>query len=67
MMTAAPRAGPWHLWVVAILTLLWNGSGAITVIDHGLFLQHKTSNAGTKGQGPFEFKSRPIGYGFKSQ
>lgn len=22
---------PWHLWVVAILTLLWNGSGAITI------------------------------------
>ena len=25
------RATPWHLWVVAILTLLWNGSGAVTI------------------------------------
>jgi cytochrome bd-type quinol oxidase subunit 2 len=23
---------PWHLWVVAILVLLWNGSGAITIM-----------------------------------
>jgi hypothetical protein len=23
---------PWHLWVVAILTLLWNGSGAVTIM-----------------------------------
>ena len=23
---------PWHLWVVAILTLLWNGSGAFTIM-----------------------------------
>jgi hypothetical protein len=22
---------PWHLWVVALLTLLWNGSGALTI------------------------------------
>ncbi len=30
---AAPvRAKPWHLWVVAILTLLWNGSGAYTIL-----------------------------------
>jgi len=28
---AAPRSTPWHLWVVAILTLLWNGSGAVTI------------------------------------
>ena len=28
-MTTTKR--PWHLWVVAILTLLWNGSGAITI------------------------------------
>lgn len=26
-----PTKRPWHLWVVAILTLLWNGSGAITI------------------------------------
>jgi hypothetical protein len=25
------RKAPWHLWVVAILTLLWNGSGAVTI------------------------------------
>ena len=23
---------PWHLWVVAILTLLWNGAGAFPII-----------------------------------
>jgi hypothetical protein len=23
---------PWHLWVVALLTLLWNGAGAITIL-----------------------------------
>ena len=23
---------PWHLWVVAILTLVWNGSGAVTIL-----------------------------------
>jgi hypothetical protein len=26
------RSTPWHLWAVAILTLLWNGSGAITIL-----------------------------------
>ena len=29
---ALDRKTPWHLWVVAILTLLWNGSGAITIL-----------------------------------
>ena len=28
---AEPQKAPWHLWLVAILTLLWNGSGAITI------------------------------------
>ena len=23
---------PWHLWVAAILTLVWNGSGAYTIL-----------------------------------
>ena len=23
---------PWHLWVVAVLTLLWDGSGAYTIM-----------------------------------
>jgi|SRR5262245_3080232 len=23
---------PWHLWAVAALTLLWNGSGAVTIM-----------------------------------
>jgi hypothetical protein len=23
---------PWHLWVVAILTLVWNGAGAVTIV-----------------------------------
>lgn len=26
------RKRPWHLWVVAILTFLWNGSGAYTIL-----------------------------------
>ena len=26
------RRTPWHLWTVAILTLLWNGSGAVTIL-----------------------------------
>jgi hypothetical protein len=29
---ALDRKTPWHLWVVAILTLLWNGSGAVTIL-----------------------------------
>jgi len=30
---ATPRVGtPWHVWVVAGLTLLWNGSGAVTIM-----------------------------------
>jgi len=31
MRAAAPRPIPWHLWLAAILTLLWNGSGAVTI------------------------------------
>jgi hypothetical protein len=23
---------PWHVWVVAAVTLLWNGSGAVTIL-----------------------------------
>jgi hypothetical protein len=23
---------PWHLWVVAVLTLVWNGGGAVTIV-----------------------------------
>ena len=26
------RKTPWHLWVVAVLALLWNGSGAYTIM-----------------------------------
>ena len=29
---ALDRKTPWHLWVAAILTLLWNGSGAVTIM-----------------------------------
>ena len=29
---AIPASRPWHLWAVAILTLLWNGSGAVTIL-----------------------------------
>ena len=25
------RATPWHLWAVSVLTLLWNGSGVVTI------------------------------------
>lgn len=34
MSTSSRPAGrrPWHLWAVAILTLLWNGSGAYTIV-----------------------------------
>jgi hypothetical protein len=32
MNAPATRSTPWHLWVVAILTLLWNGSGAVTIL-----------------------------------
>jgi hypothetical protein len=27
----APRT-PWHLWVVGIVSLLWNGSGTVTIM-----------------------------------
>jgi hypothetical protein len=32
--TNGARSGksPWHLWVVGILTLLWNGSGAYAIL-----------------------------------
>lgn len=30
--TISNRRTPWHVWTVAILTLLWNGSGAITIV-----------------------------------
>ena len=26
------RRTPWHLWVVAIVALLWNGAGAVTIM-----------------------------------
>ena len=26
------RTMPWHVWTVAILTLLWNGGGAYTIV-----------------------------------
>ncbi|HET9384886.1 MAG TPA: hypothetical protein VFO67_07040 [Gemmatimonadales bacterium] len=29
---AAGQKTPWHLWAVAILALLWNASGAITIM-----------------------------------
>src|SRR5262245_8729203 len=30
--STAERKTPWHIWVVGILTLLWNGSGAATIM-----------------------------------
>ena len=32
MNTTATRRAPWHLWAVAILTLFWNGAGAVTIL-----------------------------------
>ncbi len=29
----APARAPWHLWLVGILSLLWNASGAWTIIS----------------------------------
>jgi hypothetical protein len=29
---APVRQSPWHLWVVAILALVWNGAGAYTIM-----------------------------------
>jgi hypothetical protein len=31
-MSTPIRRSPWHLWAIAILTLLWNGSGAYTIM-----------------------------------
>src|SRR5262245_56306038 len=30
--TTSQTKAPWHLWVVAILSILWNGSGAYTIM-----------------------------------
>ena len=32
MDATATRRAPWHLWVVAVLTLFWNGAGAVTIL-----------------------------------
>ena len=32
MNATATRRAPWHLWAVAILTLFWNGAGAVTIL-----------------------------------
>lgn len=29
---AAASGAPWHLWVVGVLALLWNGSGTVTIL-----------------------------------
>jgi hypothetical protein len=31
-MLTPERKAPWHLWVVAVVALLWNGSGAYTIM-----------------------------------
>jgi hypothetical protein len=31
-LTPGKRKAPWHLWVVAVLALLWNLSGAYTIL-----------------------------------
>jgi hypothetical protein len=31
-LTIAKRKAPWHLWVVAVLSILWNASGAYTIL-----------------------------------
>jgi hypothetical protein len=30
--SSTPKARPWHLWTVGVLTLLWDGSGAYTIM-----------------------------------
>jgi hypothetical protein len=30
--SSSPRKAPWHLWVVGIVALLWNASGAYTIM-----------------------------------
>ena len=32
MNATATRRAPWHLWAVAVLTLFWNGAGAVTIL-----------------------------------
>lgn len=39
-----PHSTPWHLWVVGILALLWNGFGAFD------YLMTQTENEGYMGQ-----------------
>lgn len=31
--TGAPAKTPWHIWVVGILSLLWNAAGAYTIMS----------------------------------
>ena len=33
MAGAAPTKAPWHLWVVGIVSLLWNAAGAWTIMS----------------------------------
>ena len=30
--STASKATPWHLWVVSVLALLWNGMGMLTIL-----------------------------------
>ena len=32
MSAPSQQSTPWHLWVVAVLTLVWNGSGAYVIV-----------------------------------
>ncbi len=42
-MNTPDRPAPWHLWLVGVLTLLWNGVGAFD------YLMTKTKNASYMG------------------
>lgn len=46
-MTGTDSKAPWHLWTVAVLTLLWNGSGAYTILmaQQGLLPDVSTDEA----------------------
>jgi hypothetical protein len=57
MNATATRRTPWHLWVVALLTLLWNGSGAVTIgmAQMGRRLDMDPSEVAYYAQQPFWF------------
>jgi hypothetical protein len=51
------RKTPWHIWAVGILTLLWNGSGAYTIMmaQAGLLASVNADEAAYYDAQPFWF------------